>query len=221
MSAGKIANALSDFRLIASVVISLFIVFTDPGWWWFGAVVLTGLGALSEGLDGWASRRYGTARDGKQRGEVATGFFSILLPVAILLWLALSHYGFLGFQSDLASTENLAFWVALCLVFGVGTLVFNRGKARLVPHKAERYEVYQAWFTALIIFFCAWWMFSLSWMALYGQHLPVGIFVMFLGVAFILCGVLAKLTGDRFYHRYNELDRGAYKGTKQHLFGRR
>ena len=220
MSAGKIANVLSDFRLISSIAISLFIVLAEPGWWWFGAVVLTGLGALSEGLDGWASRRYGAARDGKQRGEVATGFFSILLPVAIWLWLMLSHYGFLGFQSDLASTENLVVWSALCVIFGVGTLVFNRGKSRLVPHKAERYEVYQAWFTALIIFFCAWWMFSLSWSTLYGQP-SFGVVLIFMGVALVICVVLARLTGDRFYHRYDELKRGAYKGTKQRLFGRR
>ncbi len=218
MSAGRIANALSNFRLIASVVSSLFVVFVSPGWWWFGVIVLIALASLTDPIDGRIARKGTPAPNGKQKNEVATGALSILLPGSILVHQLVGRFWLHWPES---TTSNLVVWAVACVVFVVGTLfVFNRARSVLVPKKAELFEVWQAWFTALILVACAAELFLLSWKVEFEQKPPFGVFVLFIAAALALVALAARLSGERFLERRAEREAGLYKGTKQNLYGR-
>jgi phosphatidylglycerophosphate synthase len=218
MSAGRIANALSGIRLIVSTLVALYVAFTAPNWWWFVGIGLVVASAFTEPIDGRIARKGTPDKNGKVMNEVGTIGLSIVLPGALLVHQLIGRF-WLHWPGS--TTSNLAVWFAECVIFVAATLfVFNRARAVLAPRKAERFEVWQAWFTAVIVVCCVQEMFQLAWSGLYGVKPPIDVmFVFWLTTASSL-GIVATLSGDRFLHRKQELDDKLYKGTKQHLYRR-
>lgn len=218
MSKGKIANALSDFRLILSAVVALYIAFTPPSLWWGVAIGLVAVAALTDPIDGRIARSGTPAPDGKKRNERATGALSILLPGGLLVHHVIGRF---WFDWPGSPTQRLLIWAVVCVIFGLATIfVFNRAREVLIPEKAERFEVWQAWFTAVIVITCAFEMYLLAWIGETGQKPSFGYLVLFV-VGFILLLELARyLSGDRFLERRQEREAGLYKGTKYHLYRR-
>lgn len=221
MSAGKIANALSGIRLVVSTAVSLFIVFTAPSALWFVGIVLIVAASYTEPLDGWIARLGTPAENGKAWNEIGTMGLSILLPGALLIHQAVGRF-WLHWPG--ATTSSLVVWSVLCVFFVAVTIfVFNRAKSVLVPDKAERFEVWQAWFTALIVVCCVQEMFQLGWVGEHGVKAPLEVMQSFwVWVLIGLFGIagLTNLTGDRLFTRTDERNKGLYTGTKQHLYRR-
>jgi phosphatidylglycerophosphate synthase len=218
MSAGRIANALSIFRLIVSTATALYVAFTAPNWWWFVGIGVLVVASFTEPIDGRIARMGTPAKNGKWMNEVGSMGLSILLPTALLVHQLIGRF-WLHWPG--ATTSNLVVWFAECVIFLAATLfVFNRAKSLLVPDKAERFEVWQAWFTAIIVVCCLQEMFQLGWYGVHGVKPPHEVISTFWAAVVGGLVITAALSGDRLLKRTDERNKGLYTGTKQHLYRR-
>lgn len=142
-----LAVFLTGLRVVCAVAIPFFVF--DENWRWAALAVL--IAALSDPMDGWCASKFPLPADhwarrhGKTMNDRASGLLSWTAPGSILVWLWLNHFGTSWFWS----------WVAACVVFLLGTLVFEYHKRDVygLEHRV-RAEVLQGWFFALLLFAC-------------------------------------------------------------------
>jgi len=216
------ANVLSTFRLIGSIVASVFILLGPE--WSKAALVLIALASVTEPLDGevarWLESRNNLAKPwfaatGKGLNELATAALTILVPGAVLLRLIVAtcmgwHMGYGSLIVD---------WVLMCVLFVVMTGFFALCRAQLVPKRAENAEVWQAWFTWFIVVSCAYAVYGISSPVSTEHYLSVsqGLIVAVVVVTAVVC-LLAFVGTNRLTKR--EAERPSYKGNRASLFGK-
>ena len=176
---------------------------------WIPAISLLAIAMLTEPYDGHCARAWGSsnrlvpfAKNGKQSNEFATAAISIVVPGACFLYTLVAMLNSWGGVNE---AWQVALWLVLIVWFSIVTVILNKGKELLVPDKAEKMEVYQAWFTGLIIIICGFWLATMSSLNLFA----------YLMIAAWLSVLIYAASDDRFSKRINE--RPNYRGTKESL----